>query len=64
MKYEYKREFVPRYYNTTSDVMKLQSPERDALTVMGEEGWLLCAMSEEDSGGTKIMYFVREINED
>ena len=62
MRYEYKREYVPRYYSGNDRDMT--SPEKDVLTNMGIMGWLLCAIGPQDSGGTKIIYFVREINEE
>jgi hypothetical protein len=58
-KYEYKREFVPRYYPS---YMK-QPPELDCLEKAGEEGWLLCFISDTDCGGTKILYFCREMEQ-
>jgi hypothetical protein len=59
-KYEYKREFVSRYYAFTGREDKC--PETDVLEKSGREGWLLCARSENDSGGNWILYFVRELS--
>ncbi len=58
-KYEYKKEYVPRYYNERE--REEQSPSSDCLEKAGSEGWLLCATSELDTAGTVIMYFCREI---
>ena len=57
--YEYRREFVPRYYNRIG--MELEVPEIDILKKLGKQGWLLCSQSAGDSVGTKILYFVREV---
>lgn len=51
--YEYRRDFVSRYYP--------RDQETELLKKLGKEGWLLCSQSGPDSVGTKIFYFVREI---
>ena len=57
--YEYKREFVPRSYYARGE--EDRCPETDTLKKMGDDGWLLCAVGPEGEGGTKILYFCREI---
>lgn len=57
--FEYKIEYVPRYYSKPG--MEMDSPSSDTLRIMGLKGWELCSVGSQDSTGTKEYYFKREI---
>jgi len=58
-KFEYKKEYVPRYYHGRG--REEGDPSADCLEKAGSEGWLLCAVGSPDTSGTVIMYFCKEI---
>jgi hypothetical protein len=55
-KYEYKREYIPREYDSDSQTGTDRRINR--LNELGEEGWLLCDIE------PPYHYFVREISEE
>lgn len=54
-KYEYKRDWVPKYDQGMPD----RDPMSDILRRRGIEGWELCSVSEPGHGGTVVCYFKR-----
>uniref|UniRef100_A0A6M3J076 DUF4177 domain-containing protein n=1 Tax=viral metagenome TaxID=1070528 RepID=A0A6M3J076_9ZZZZ len=56
--FEYKKEYIPRYYAMRG--FEDKDPSDDTLKHMGENGWELCAVLGPDSGGVNVYYFKRE----